>query len=141
MKLYPSVDPDLVVHAESIAESIELLWRCRTLAKERQTLANTHPGRHQQQDTGVATMVTAAATQDMQLMGAEITFGTTLIGHVEGLIRDPISQRVRRLITSYGLAGRRVGVPMEWIINRSPSRLELGVSARSLDDLSDWARA
>jgi hypothetical protein len=74
-------------------------------------------------------------------MGAEITYGTTLIGHVEGLIRDPIFQRVRRLITSYGVTGRRVGVPMEWVINRSPSRLVLGVGARSLDDLGDWARA
>jgi hypothetical protein len=38
--------------------------------------------------------------------------GSTLIGHVEGLIRDPTSQRVRRLITSYGLNRRRVGVPV-----------------------------
>jgi len=72
---------------------------------------------------------------DTQLMGAEMTFGKTLIGHIEGLVRDPISHRVRRLITSYGLAGRRVEVPMEWVINRSPSRLVLGVGARSLDDL------
>lgn len=72
---------------------------------------------------------------DTQLMGAEMTFGKTLIGHIEGLVRDPISHRVRGLITSYGLAGRRVEVPMEWVINRSPSRLVLGVGARSLDDL------
>jgi len=80
-------------------------------------------------------MFTSTAMNDTQLMGAEMTFGKTLIGHIEGLVRDPISHRVRRLITSYGLAGRRVAVPMEWVINRSPSRLVLGVGARSLDDL------
>jgi hypothetical protein len=74
-------------------------------------------------------------------MGAEITFGTTLIGHVEGLTRDPLSQRVRRLITSYGVTRRRVAVPMEWVAKRSASRLELGVGARSLDDLADQVRA
>jgi len=80
-------------------------------------------------------MFASTAMIDTQLMGAEMTFGKTLIGHIEGLVRDPISHRVRRLITSYGLAGRRVEVPMEWVINRSPSRLVLGVGARSLDDL------
>jgi len=80
-------------------------------------------------------MFASTAMSDTQLMGAEMTFGKTLIGHIEGLVRDPISHRVRRLITSYGLAGRRVEVPMEWVINRSPSRLVLGVGARSLDDL------
>jgi hypothetical protein len=86
-------------------------------------------------------MFGSTATNDTQLMGAKITFGTTLLGHVEGLVRDPLSQRVRRLITSYGLTGRRVGVPMEWVVKRSPSRLVLGVGARSLDDLHDWAHA
>ncbi len=78
---------------------------------------------------------------DTQLLGAEITFDKTLLGHIEGLVRDPISQRVRRLVTSYGLTGRRVAVPMEWVVNRSPTRLALGVGARSLDDLADWTRA
>jgi hypothetical protein len=78
---------------------------------------------------------------DSQLMGAEVTFARSLIGHVEGLVRDPISQRVRRLITSYGLTGRRVAVPMEWVVNRTPSRLVLGVGTRSLDDLNDWVPA
>jgi hypothetical protein len=86
-------------------------------------------------------MFRSTATNDTQLMGAEITFGTTLIGHVEGLVRDPLSQRVRQLITSYGLARRRVAVPMEWVAKRSASRLVLGVGVRSLDDLHDWARA
>jgi hypothetical protein len=72
-------------------------------------------------------MFTSTATNDEQLMGAEITFGTTLIGHVEGLLRDPLSQRVRRLITSYGPIGRRVAVPMEWVTKRSASRLVLAV--------------
>ena len=74
-------------------------------------------------------------------MGAEITFGTTVIGHVERLLRDRVSQRVRRVITSYGLMRRRVGVPMEWVVKRSASRLVLGVGARSLDDLCDLAPA
>ena len=86
-------------------------------------------------------MFSSVATNDEQLVGAEITFGTTLIGHVEGLLRDPVSQRVRRLITSYGLMRRRVGVPMEWVVKRSGSRLELGVGARSLNDLCDLAPA
>ena len=79
-------------------------------------------------------------TNDTQLMGAEMTFDKNLIGYVEGLVRDPISQRVRRLITSYGMSGRRVAVPMEWVVNRASSRLVLGVGARSLDDLNDWVR-
>jgi len=82
--------------------------------------------------------VDGTPANDGQLMGAEIIFGKTLIGHVEGLARDPVSQRVWRLITSYGASGRRVGVPMDWVVNRSPTRLTLAVGARSLDDLSDW---
>jgi hypothetical protein len=86
-------------------------------------------------------MFTSKAADDTQLMGAELTFGSTLIGHVEGLSYDPISHRVRRLITSYGLNRRRVGVPMEWVVKRSAERLALAVGARSLDDLQDWASA
>ena len=86
-------------------------------------------------------MFTSKTADDAQLMNAELTFGSTLLGHVEELIRDPISQRVRRLVTSYGRTGRRVGVPMEWVVSRSPSRLVLAVGVRSLDDLQDWAPA
>jgi hypothetical protein len=75
--------------------------------------------------------------RDAQLMGADITFDNASIGRVEGLVHDPISHRVRRLITSYGSTRRRVGVPIEWVVKRSPSRLELGVGARSLDNLGD----
>ena len=74
-------------------------------------------------------------------MGAEIRFGTKLIGHVEGFVRDPLSHRVRRLITSYGLSRRRVEVPMEWVVSRSSSRVALAVGVRSLDDLQDCPRA
>jgi hypothetical protein len=81
-----------------------------------------------------------SAARDEQLLGAEITFGGTLIGHVEGLVRDPLSQRVRRLITSYGLKRRRVAVPMEWVVKRSDSGVVLAVGARSLDDLGDRSR-
>jgi hypothetical protein len=83
---------------------------------------------------------TAPAAGD-ELIGAEITFGKTLIGHVEGLIRDPLSQRVRRLITSYGLSGRRVAVPMEWVVKRSAKALVLAVGPSSLDHLGERARA
>jgi hypothetical protein len=85
-------------------------------------------------------MLTSTAARDEQLRGAEITFGSTLIGHVEGLVRDPLSQGVRGLITSYGLTRRRVAVPMEWVVKRSAARLVLGVGASSLDDLGDRSR-
>ncbi len=91
--------------------------------------------------TQVAVPASTAPEAGDELIGAEITFGKTLIGHVEGLIRDPLSQRVRRLITSYGLSGRRVAVPMEWVVKRSAPRLALGVGARSLDDLGDLVPA
>lgn len=70
-------------------------------------------------------------------MGAEITHGSTLIGHVEGFVRDPVSHRVWRLLTSYGPTARQVAVPIEWIIRQTPQRVELGVGIRSLDDLGD----
>jgi hypothetical protein len=75
--------------------------------------------------------------QDEELMGAEITHGSTHIGRVEGLVRDPVSNRVWRLVTSYGPAGRQVAVPIEWVVRRTPQRVELGVGTRSLDDLGD----
>jgi len=86
-------------------------------------------------------MATSTAAKDEQLMGAEITFGSTLIGHVEGLVRDPLSHRVWRVVTSYGPTSRQVAVPMEWVVKRSPSRLVLGVGTRSLDDLGDRTRS
>jgi hypothetical protein len=85
-------------------------------------------------------MLTSTAAPDEQLMGAAIIYGTTLLGHVEGLLRDPLSNRVRRVITSYGPVSRRVAVPMEWVAKRSASRLVLAVGAASLDNLSEWAR-
>jgi hypothetical protein len=74
---------------------------------------------------------------DAELLGAEITFGSTVIGHVEGLVRDPLSQRVWRLLTSYGPSARHVAVPIEWVVRRTPHRVELGVGPRSLDDLGE----
>lgn len=85
-------------------------------------------------------MLKSIPAHDDQLLGAEITYGSTLIGHIEGLVRDPLSQRVRGLITSYGLPRRRVAVPMEWVTKRSTSGVVLGVGARSLDDLSNRSR-
>lgn len=77
----------------------------------------------------------AIPANDGELMGADITFGKALLGHVEGLGRDPLSHRVWRLITSYGDSRRRVGVPMEWVLNHSPTRLVLA-SAHALWTLS-----
>jgi hypothetical protein len=73
---------------------------------------------------------------DENLMGAEIVFGSTVIGRVEGFVRDPVSHRVWRVITSYGPDRRRVAVPMEWVVERSASGLRLGVGTLSLDDLA-----
>jgi hypothetical protein len=86
-------------------------------------------------------MKTSEADRDAQLMGAEIAFGSTVLGHVEGLVRDPLSNRVWRVLTSYGPGLRRVAVPMEWVVRRSPTRLDIGVGAASLDDLGERARS
>ena len=87
-------------------------------------------------DVSATTQIRTGADQDT-LIGAEITFGATPIGRVQEVLRDPFSQRVRRLVTTYGASGRRVAVPMEWVTKRTPSRVELGVGARSLDDLAE----
>jgi hypothetical protein len=76
-------------------------------------------------------------TDQDNLIGAEITFRAAPIGRVLDVVRDPLSQRVRRLITTYGSTGRRVAVPMEWVTKRTPTRLELGVGTCSLDDLPE----
>jgi len=78
---------------------------------------------------------------DTTLIGSEIMFGPTQLGHVESLVRDRVSGRVRRLITTYGPAARRVAIPVEWVVQRTPSRLVLGVGSLSLDDLADQAVA
>ena len=82
-------------------------------------------------------MHTTRPPDNEQFIGAEIVFGATSIGHVLGVVHDPVSRRVRRLITSYGPDGRRVAVPVEWVVGRTPTRVTLGVGTRSLDDLAD----
>ncbi len=73
------------------------------------------------------------------LTGAEVVVGKGVIGHVEGVVRDPVSGRVWRLVTRYGPAnGRRVAVPIEWIVRGSAKRVQLGVGTRSLDQLVDY---
>jgi len=63
--------------------------------------------------------VHGARAGDGDLPGADIVAGTAVIGQVLGLLRDPVSQRVTRLITRYGAGwGRRVAVPIEWIVRR-----------------------
>jgi hypothetical protein len=64
-------------------------------------------------------------------------FGSTPIGHVLGVLLDPVSQRVRRLITAYGPHGRQVAVPMEWVVRTTAARVTLAVGTHSLDDLAD----
>jgi hypothetical protein len=78
------------------------------------------------------------SSDELNLIGAEITFGTTHIGQVLGVVRDPISQRVCRLLTRYGTASRQVAVPVEWVVLRTRTRLDLGVGLRSLDDLAAY---
>jgi hypothetical protein len=80
---------------------------------------------------------TTVPSADADLIGAEIVFGATSLGHVLGVVRDPHSQRVRQLITAYGPHQRRVAVPLEWVTRRTPTRLTLAVGAGSLDDLAD----
>ena len=82
-------------------------------------------------------MHTPSGVGDADLIGAEVAFGATPLGHVQGVLRDPLSQRVRHLIMHYGVGQRRVAVPMEWVVRRSRGRLVLGVGTRSLDDLPD----
>jgi hypothetical protein len=82
-------------------------------------------------------MPSSTQPDNEDLMGAEITYGATVIGRVEGLVRDPVSQRVWRLLTSYGPTGRHVAVPIEWVVHQTPRRIELAVGIRSLDDLGD----
>jgi hypothetical protein len=85
-------------------------------------------------------MASPIMTADEQLMGAEVVFGGRLLGHVEGLLHDRVSRRVRRIILTYGRTARRVAVPFEWITKRSSSQLVLGVGTKSLDDLPDQLR-
>ena len=84
-------------------------------------------------------MPTPPVPADENLIGAELASsgGQPSLGYVLGLRRDPISGRVWRLITTYGPHSRRVAVPIEWVVRRSPTRVELAVGTRSLDDLPD----
>ena len=84
-------------------------------------------------------MHTANGAQDEELypIGAELAFGTESIGHVLDVDYDPISHRVWRLISAYGSHTRRVAVPVEWVVRRTPTRVTLAVGTRSLDDLPD----
>ena len=77
------------------------------------------------------------STSDADLIGAEVSFGATPLGHIQTVLRDPLSQRVRHLVMRYGAGQRRVAVPMEWVVRRTPGRVALGVGTRSLDDLAD----
>jgi hypothetical protein len=82
-------------------------------------------------------MVTSNSATDQDLVGAELVFGTTPIGQVLSVERDPVSHRVRRLLATYGDTGRRVAIPLEWVVRRTSTSVTLGVGVRSLDDLAD----
>jgi hypothetical protein len=47
-------------------------------------------------------MPTATSSVDEDLIGAELVYGATSIGQILGVRRDPVSQRVWRLIPTYG---------------------------------------
>ena len=76
-------------------------------------------------------------TSDADLIGAEVSFGATPLGRIQTVLRDPLSQRVRHLVMRYGAGQRRVAIPMEWVVRRTPGRVALGVGTRSLDELAD----
>jgi hypothetical protein len=86
-------------------------------------------------------MATSTPTRDESLIGAAITFGPDVIGQVAGVLHDPVSGRVRYLITAYGVNHRRVAVPMEWVLHQTSRSVALGVGTRSLDDLPDVMEA
>jgi hypothetical protein len=86
-------------------------------------------------------MPTAWGTSDEDFIGAEVAFGATPLGHVQGVLRDPLSHRVRHLVMRYGTGGRPVAVPMEWVVRHSRGRLLLGVGTHSLDDLPEQTQA
>ena len=51
-----------------------------------------------------------------QLLSAEVVVGIGVIGRVEEVVCDPVSGRVRRLVTRYGsVSSRQVAVPIEWV--------------------------
>jgi hypothetical protein len=83
----------------------------------------------------------SAPAHEGHFIGAQVAFGATGIGEIEAVLRDPLSQRVRRLVMRYGADARRVAVPMEWVVRRTRGRVVLGVGTRSLDDLPDHTNA
>jgi len=73
--------------------------------------------------------------------GAALIVGTAVVGQVQGVVRDTISGRVRHLVTSYAAqtgSGRRVAVPVEWVVGHTPGRVALGVGTRELDRLPGY---
>ena len=85
------------------------------------------------------TTPTAWGASDQHFIGAQVAFGSIRLGQVQGVLRDPLSHRVRYVVMRYGTGGRRVAVPMEWVVRSTPGGLVLGVGTRSLDDLPDQA--
>jgi hypothetical protein len=82
-------------------------------------------------------METRPRASDEDLIGAELVFGAQAIGRIVDVQFDLISHRVRRLITAYGPHDRRVAVPIEWVVRRTPSQLTLAVDSRALDELPE----
>jgi hypothetical protein len=74
--------------------------------------------------------------------GAALIVDAAVVGQVQGVVSDAISGRVRHLVTSYaGLtgSGRRVAVPVEWVVGHTPGRVVLGVGTRELDRLPGYS--
>ena len=82
-------------------------------------------------------MHTSSRAADEDVIGAELVFGATSMGQILGVRRDLISQRVWWLIATYGPHGRRVAVPIQWVLRRTPTRVTLAVGTRELDDLPE----
>jgi hypothetical protein len=74
-----------------------------------------------------------------QLLAAEVVVGTSVIDHVDRVVRDARSGRVWRLVTRCGtVSSRQVAVPIEWVARRQGRRIVLAVDTRSLDQLADY---
>jgi len=86
-------------------------------------------------------MQTPTSIPDQELIGAELVCGAESIGPILDVGYDPISHRVWRLIVTYGPHQRRVAVPLEWVVRRTPTRVTLAVGSRALDDLPDQYEA
>jgi hypothetical protein len=81
-------------------------------------------------------MRTPDQVADEGLVGAEIVFGATPLGHVEAVLHEPTltaGQPDDHVLWSEQAPG--CFVPMECVVRRTPARVTIGVGTQALDDL------